>query len=479
MTDSQTPGVTRRDLLKTAGTVAAASTLAGVAIPFVHAAEDNTIRIALVGCGGRGTGAAVDALKAQGGPIKLVAMADVFADRLNRCYGDLTKNTEIAKQIEVPQDHRFVGFEAYKPAIDCLRKGDVVILTTPPAFRWVHFTHAIAKGVNVFMEKPVAVDGPAARRMLKLGEEADKAGLKVGVGLMCRHCDARHALLEQLQSGAIGDITLLQAYRQKGPEASSQSGPRALYDPRGMSELEFQIRRFHSFLWASGGCYSDFLIHNIDECCWMKGDWPVRAEGAGGRNYREIRGEKGELLGPAIDQNFDVYSVEYTFADGTKLQLEGRTMPGCRDRFASYVHGTKGCGIISFNSHSPARPRLYKGHNLPPIAKRADLIWEWGKAEPNPYQLEWNHLIEAIRENKPYNEVERGTKASLVTAMGRMAAHTGQTIEIDAMLNCQHEFAPNVDKLTLESPAPLLVGPDGKYPVPQPGRSRPPYREYA
>jgi predicted dehydrogenase len=300
--------------------------------------------------------------------------------------------------------------------------------------------------------------------MFKLGEESEKRGLKVGVGLMCRHCVARHALLEEIQKGTIGEIMLLQAFRQMGPEASSQSGPK----PEKMSDLEYQIRRFHSFLWASGGCYSDFLIHNIDECCWMKGDWPVRAEASGGRHYR----------GDKIDQNFDVYSVEYSFKDGTKLMLEGRTMPGCRTRFASYVHGTKGSGIISFNSHSPARPRLFKGHNLPPIATRADMVWEWGKAEPNPYQLEWDHLIAAIRENKPYNEVKRGAEASLVTAMGRMAAHTGQTIEFDDMLKCEHEFAPMVDKLTLDGPPPLVAGADGKYPVPQPGKGRRPYREY-
>jgi predicted dehydrogenase len=464
MTDSHQPGVTRREVLHAAGTAAVASALAGVAIPHVHAAEDNTIRVALVGCGGRGTGAATDALKAKGGPIKLVAMADVFKDRLAGSYGTLNKNPEISKQVDVPPDRQFLGFDGYKKAIDTLRKGDVVIFATPPAFRWVHFTYAIEKGVNVFMEKPVAVDGPSSKRMFKLGEEADKRGLKVSVGLMCRHCVARHALLEEIKKGTIGDIMLLQAYRQMGPEASSQSGPK----PKDMSDLEYQIRRFHSFLWASGGCYSDFLIHNIDECCWMKGDWPVQADGAGGRHYR----------GDKIDQNFDVYSVEYTFKDGTKLQLEGRTMPGCRTRFASYVHGTKGSGIISFNSHSPARPRLFKGHNLPPVAKKADVIWEWGKPEPNPYQLEWDHLIAAIRENKPHNEVERGTRASLVTAMGRMAAHTGQVIDYEYILNSQHEFAPTVDKLTFESAPPLLPGADGKYPVPQPGKGRPPYREY-
>jgi predicted dehydrogenase len=473
MTDSHKPGVTRREVLQAAGTVAAASALAGVAIPHVHAAEDNTIRLALIGCGGRGTGATVNAVNAKGGPVKLVAMADAFKDRLDRSYGDLkgALGTKFGKVVDVPEDRKFIGFEAYKQAMDYLRKGDIVLLTTPPAFRWVHFTHAIDRGLNVFMEKPVAVDGPSSRRMFALGEKAEKAGLKVGVGLMCRHCVARHALLEQLHRGAIGDILLLQAFRQMGPEASSQVVAR----PKGMNELEYQIRKFHGFLWASGGCYSDFLIHNIDECCWMKGDWPIQAEGSGGRHYRATaRGE------PTVDQNFDVYSVEYTFKDGTKLMLEGRTMPFCRTRFASYIHGSKGSGIISFNSHTPAKPRLFKGHTF----TKADEIWHFGKGdgkdEPNPYDLEWDDLLAAIRENRPYNEVHRGVEAALVTAMGRTAAHTGQVITREHMLNYSDELAlaPHVDKLALDQPPPVLAGPDGKYPLPRPGRTRPPYREF-
>jgi predicted dehydrogenase len=473
MTESHTPAVTRRELLQAAGTVAAASALAGVSIPHVHAAEDNTIRLALVGFGGRGTGAAVNAVNAKGGPVKLVAVADVFRDQIDRNFDTLKKvlGKDFDKKVDVPEERKFVGFEAYKQAIDCLRKGDVVILATPPAFRWVHFTHAIEKGVNVFMEKPVAVDGPSSRRMFKLGEQAEKAGLKVGVGLMCRHCVARAELLEQLQKGAIGDILLLQAFRQMGPEASSQVVAR----PKEMGELEYQIRKFHGFLWASGGCYSDFLIHNIDECCWMKGDWPIQAEGSGGRHFRTTaRGE------PTIDQNFDVYSVEYSFKDGTKLMLEGRTMPGCRTRFASYIHGSKGSGIISYNSHSPARPRLFKGHNF----AKADEIWHFGKGdgkdEPNPYDVEWDHLLAAIREGRTYNEVPRGVEASLVTAMGRMAAHTGQVITRDYILNYPAELAlgPNVDKLALDQPPPVLAGPDGKYPLPQPGKIKAPYREF-
>ncbi len=188
MSDTPKRGLTRREVLKTSGQVAVASALAGLAVPYVHAGESNTIQLALVGCGGRGGGAAEDALASKNGPTKLVALADVFPNKLKEKDENFTRN--FAKQADLPKDRQFLGFDAYKHAMDCLKPGDVVILTTPPAFRWVHFTYAISKGLNVFMEKPIAVDGPSTRRMLKLGEEAKAKNLKVGVGLMCRHCPA-------------------------------------------------------------------------------------------------------------------------------------------------------------------------------------------------------------------------------------------------------------------------------------------------
>jgi predicted dehydrogenase len=444
------PGTTRRTFLETTGLVATGSVLAGVAIPAVHAAEDNTIRVALVGCGGRGTGAAGNALSTRQGPIKLVAMADVFEDRLCTSYEDLEK--EHHDKVDVSCEHQFIGFDAYKHAIDVLKPGDVVILTTPPAFRWVHFSYAIQKGIHTFMEKPLTVDGPPTRKMLALGEEAKKKNLKVGVGLMCRHCEARQELFSRIKDGEIGDALMLRAYRQTGPVGSALTGPK----PDGISELLYQIQRFHGFLWASGGCYSDFLIHNIDECCWMKDAWPVSAKGSGARCYRA----------DYIDQNFDTYSVEYTFGDGTKLFLEGRNIDGCSQEFASYVHGSKGSAVISSNSHSPAKCRIYKGQKF----TRGDLVWAFPQPEPNPYQVEWDDLIHAIKKDKLYNEVKRGAQASLVTSMGRMAAHTGQVITYDEMLNCKCEFAPDVDKLTMTSPAPLQLDRLTKrYPSPQPG----------
>ena len=445
-------GLSRRDLLKTTGQVAAASALAGVTLPQVHAGESNTIKIALVGCGGRGTGAAGDAMSSRHGPVQLVAMADVFQNRLDESHRRL--HGEFARQMDVPNDRRFIGFDGYRRAMDCLRPGDVVILTTPPAFRWVQFTYAIQRRLNVFMEKPTTVDGPSTRKMLDLAQQSERANLKVGVGLMCRHCPARRELFTRIRQGEIGDLVLLRAYRQHGIVGSFNSGPR----PQNISELMYQIQRFHSFLWASGGCFSDFYIHNIDEACWMKDAWPVSARASGGRHYR----------GNSIDQNFDSYSVEYTFADGTKLYLEGRTMAGCETQFATLVHGTRGSAIVSANGHTPARPRIFRDQNCN-MRRNRDAAWRYQGEEGNPYRHEWNDLLDAIRNNRAYNEARRGAEASLTTAMGRMAAHTGRTVTRDQMLNCEHEFAPTVDRLVIDGPAPLRADANGRYPVPRPG----------
>ena len=440
---------TRREVLQTAGTIAASAAALGALAPAVYAAGTDTIQLALVGAGDRGSGAAANALSTTTGPTKLVAMADVFPERLSRSHAALAKR--FSKQVDVPTERQFIGFDSYKQAMDCLRPGDVVLLTTPPAFRGVHFAYAIEKGLNVFMEKPVTVDGPGTRKMLKLAELSEQKGLKVGVGLMCRHCKARGELFDRIQSGQIGDLVLLRAYRTHGPLGHAFVPPK----PEGISELMYQIQKFHAFLWASGGCFSDFMIHNIDECCWMKNAWPVKAEASGGRHFRMNY----------VDQNFDSYSVSYTFADGAKLQLEGRTMPGCKSEFASYAHGTRGSAVISTAGHSPAKCKIYRGQNM----TDNDLVWSFTGKEPKPYELEWEHLIDAIRSDRPYNEVKRGVEASIVTSMGRMAAHTGKEISFDDMLNCEHEFAPDADKLTLDGPPPIVADKNGLYPMPQPG----------
>lgn len=457
MSDSKKIITSRRNFLKDTGRVLGASALVGSAATHVYAAENNTVQTVLVGCGGRGTGAAANALSVKNAPTKLVAMADVFDNRLQTSFNAL--KSKFSDKVEVSEAQKFIGFEAYKNAMDCLSPGDVVILTTPPQFRWVHFNYAIEKGLNVFMEKPVTVDGPSSRRMLELNKKAKAKNMKIGVGLMCRHCKARQELFDRIQDGQIGDILELRAYRMAGPTGSAACGPK----PEGMSDLEFQIKNFHAFLWLSGGAVSDFLIHNVDESCWMKNEWPVKVDASGGRHYR----------GDNVDQNFDNYNMEYTFGDGTKMFLRGRTIPGCHQKFASYVHGTKGSAIISSRSHTPARSAIFKGYNMD---RKEDIVWAYPQPEENPYQLEWHDLIDAIINDKPYNEVDRGVAASVTTSMGRLAAHTGQVITYDQMLNHEHAFAPNADKLTMDSPSPLPSDADGKYPIPLPGIKK--KREY-
>ena len=298
------------------------------------------------------------------------------------------------------------------------------------------------KGVNVFMEKPTTVDGPTQ-------PENAGAGRRVGQ--------------EEPQGGRGPDVPPLPATASSFTSASrtaksARSSPcghtactaRSCYfssgpKPNDISELLYQVQRFHSFLWASGGAFSDFYIHGIDECCWMKDAWPVEAQGQGGRHYR----------GDSIDQNFDNYSVEYTFADGTKLFLDGRTMAGCYEKHSSYAHGTKGSALISMAGRQPTTSAASsKGRRMD--NRRHCLEVPQARA-CSPYQQEWEDLIDAIRQDKPYNEAKRGAEASLVTAMGRMAAHTGRIVTYDEMLHCDHELAPDVDKLAFDSPRPIAT----------------------
>jgi len=446
----------RREFLKTSGRVAAATTLAGLAAPRVHAASDDTLQVALIGCGGRGTGAASDALSVKQGPIQLVAMADVFQDRLNGSYQNLKNRFD--KQVDVPPERQFIGFDGYRAAIDSMKPGGIAIFATPLAFRWAHFQYAVEKGMHVFMEKPLTADAPTSRRILRIGEQATAKNLKVGVGLMSRHSRHLQQLHERIQEGAIGDIVSMFAYRMTGPVGSAFSEKW----PGTPSELLWQIRNFHSFLWASGGSFNDFYIHVIDHCCWMKNAWPVKAQALGGRHYRA--NSRGNRL---VDQNFDVYSVEYTFADGSKLVADGRCVAGAETIYSSYALGTKGMAIVSKAGDCGPPSSVYPGL----LPDRSKTTWESkvGPDENNPYQNEWNDLVDAIRADRPYNEVDHGVKASLVSSLGRRAAHTGIEITYDEMFDDDQEYAPGVDTFTMDSPAPVRADADGNYAVPQPG----------
>lgn len=453
MTETTTPHTNRRQFVKVAGAATALSTLA---VPQVFGQEaDSPLRLALVGCGGRGTGATADALSVASARLQLVAMADVFPERLNQSLLALQEYfPETTQKLNVPEEHQFVGFDAYQKAMDVLRPGDVVIFATPLAFRWLHFEYAIQRGLHVFMEKPVIADGPSAKRMFDLARQADEKNLKCGVGLMVRHCRGRQELFRRIRDGEIGDLINSRAYRMHGPVASCFSKRK----PPEKQEVMWQIERFHSFIWASGGLFSDFYVHQIDEICWMKDAWPVKAQAIGGRHYRE----------DYIDQNFDIYAVEYTFEDGSKFFFDGRTMLNCRNDMSSVVHGSQGSAIVSTSGHTPGKVRIFSGQRQ----HREDIVWKFPQPEQNPYQLEWDDLIDAILKDKPYNEVPRAVEASLVSSMGRMAAHTGHEITYEQMLNCPHEFAPNVASLHADGLAPVMPDDDGKYPVPMPGQNR-------
>lgn len=435
---------TRRDFLKNSGRLAATSVLAaGVASGGVPAAERNTIRLALVGCGGRGSGAVTDAFAATGGPVELYAMADVFEHRLTKSLSNL--NRLHSDKVKVPRERQFIGFDAYKKAIDCLSPGDVVLLTTHAAFRPLHFEYAVSKGINVFAEKSFAPDSPATRRWLEAAKLSEEKNLKVGVGFMWRHSVARQEVIKRIQDGAIGDLQAMHIYRVHGPVHC----PRR---PKDKNELEFQIQHATNFTWASSGFFIDWHCHDIDVACWAKGAWPVSAQGFGGRVY------------PEAGNQFDHFSVEYTFADGAKLMAFSRHMRNCWSTYSDYAYGSNGSAVIMTDLSDP-HPKIFKSHNQVP----AELTWQYAQPDCHPYHAEWQVLLDAIRNDQPHNEARRAGEAEIVALMGRMAAHTGQFVTWDQAKNSTFQFVKDIDTMDYDTEAPIHEGPDGLYAAPQPG----------
>ena len=286
------PQTTRRRFLQQSGSLAAGAALLGGALPAVHAGEDNTIRLALLGCGGRGCGAVRDALSVpDGGPVKLYAMADILEPKMAGAHKSLAQ--QLGDKVDVTEDRKFVGFDAYRKAIDILRPGDVAMCTTRAYIRPTHVEYAVQKGINVFMEKPFASDPGSLHRLLRAGEEAKKKNVKIAAGLQCRHSPARQALIQRIRDGAMGDITLLRANRLGGASWLGSQGEKS---NDLMSQLQFG--RIH-LLWLGSGHFVDYLIHQIDECCWIKDAWPVSADGFGGRAPGSTD----------CGQNIDVYSI--------------------------------------------------------------------------------------------------------------------------------------------------------------------------
>ncbi len=439
--DHRELSTSRRDFLKQSSGVLAGATLASAINVRAHAGESNTIKIALVGCGGRGTGAAENALSTQG-PTQLVAMADAFDDRLQASFRNLSK--KFPKQVDVPKDRQFLGIEGFRKAIDVIAPGGVALLATPPAFRPIHVEYAVAKNCNVFVEKAFAVDAPGVRRILKAGQDAQKKNLKVAGGLMSRHSKPLAEAVDQLHQGRIGNLITLWAYREHGVVPFSNKRP-------GENELAHQIRNFHCFTWLNGSFLLDWLIHNLDVCCWCKDAWPVEVQGQGGRQTR---------TNP--DQLFDHYAVEYHFPDGTRLFAQGRHIDNCWGFFGDIIHGARGSAVLG---EGVSNPRLFKGY----AQKPEDVIWQYKGPPCNQYQVEHDLLFDAIRENTPYNEAERSAYAALTGILGRMAAESGQLVTWNDALTSNLELAPGLDNYTMASNPPVMPDDKGAYPVAVPG----------
>ncbi|MEN6578558.1 MAG: gfo/Idh/MocA family oxidoreductase, partial [Phycisphaerales bacterium] len=414
---NQKRSTSRREFLQQSSGVLAGAALASAINVRANAGESNTIKVALVGCGGRGTGAAVNSLSTEG-PTKLVAVADVFNDRMQASLGSL--QAQFPTKVDVPKDRQFLGMDAYKKAIDCIGAGSVVLLATPPAFRPLHVEYAVAKGCNIFMEKAFAVDAPGIHRVLKAGKEAEKKNLKIAGGLMSRHSKPLEEAIDQLHKGLIGDLITCWAYREHGIVPFSNKRP-------GESELAHQIRNYHCFTWCNGSFILDWLIHNLDVCCWCKDAWPVSAQGQGGRQTR---------TNP--DQLFDHYAVEYHFPDGTRLFAQGRHIENCWGFFGDVIHGAKGSAVLG---EGVSNPRIFKGYNQTP----ENVIWQFKGQAINQYQVEHDLLFDAIRKNKPYNETERCCNAAMVGILGRMAAESGQLITWDEAMASKLVLAPGMD----------------------------------
>jgi predicted dehydrogenase len=409
-----------------------------------YAAESNTIKIALVGCGGRGTGAAAQALSTKG-PTKLWAVADVFEHRVQGCLANLKQAHE--KQLDVSDERQFIGLDGFKKTIDSLDKGDVVLLATPPGFRPIHVEYAVQKGLHVFMEKSFAVDAPGIRRIFEAGEEAAKKNLKIAGGLMSRHYQPLEEAIQQIHEGRIGDVVTEWAYRMHGPVGLGPKQP-------GTRELAHQIANYSCFTWLNGSFIVDWLIHNIDVCCWAKGDWPVSVQGMGGRQVRQ-----------EPDQLFDHYAAEYTFADGTRMLAQGRHINNCWDFFGDVIQGTKGCAVLG---EGQPKPRIFKGHKQ----SSENLVWSYKGPECDHYQREHDLLFDAIRNDKPYNETQRCAKSCLTAIMGRMACESGKLITWEEALASNVQLAPGLEQMTWDSNPPAMPDDHGRYPIAIPGQTQ-------
>jgi predicted dehydrogenase len=399
---------TRRQFLRTTAAATGAAAALNVA-RFAHAAGDETLRVGLVGCGGRGTGAASQALKADPA-TKLVAMGDAFADRLEISLGSISRVEAVKDRVDVPPDRQFVGWDAYQKVIDQV---DVVLLATPPHFRPLHLAAAVKAGKHVFAEKPVAVDAPGVRSVLATCKEAERKGLTVVSGLCLRYSYGFQDIVKRIHDGAIGEVHTLQANDYRG---GIWLKPRQA----DWTDMHWQMRNWYYFTWLSGDFNVEQHVHFLDVCAWAKGnEYPVKAIGMGGRQVR---------TGSEFGNIYDHHSVAYEFADGAKLFSNTRQIQGCKHLLSASAVGSKGTASLAERRRGLA------------ITGPAEHVFSG--EENNFYQTEHDEMFAAIRNSKPINNGEYMCQSTLLAIMGRMATYTGQEITWEMALNSQEDLTP-------------------------------------
>ena len=424
----------RREFLKKSA-MAGAALAGGLSIARgAHAAGSDVIRLALVGCGGRGTGAAVNALQnAAKANVKLVAMADAFRDSLDRSLRGI--ETKCKDQVDVPESRKFTGLDAYQKALES--GVDMVLLCGPPGFRPAQFEAAVKAGKHVFMEKPVATDAPGVRRVMAANEMAKQKALAVAVGHHLRHEEKHRELVKRIHEGAIGDVKYLRVYFNTGSLWKRPRQP-------DQTELQYQVRNWYYFTWLSGDHIVEQHVHDIDVGNWIAKGHPVEANGMGGRQVR-----KGKDFG----EIFDHHAIEYTYADGIKMFSFCRQIDGCWGSFSEHAHGTKGFATM-------------EGHGTTILSPDGQTPTRW-KRTADGHQVEMDDLFAAILAGKPYNEGDNGAEGSMTAILGRMASYSGKLVKWDEALQSTQDLSPK--SLVWDADAPVKPDQDGLYACAMPG----------
>jgi predicted dehydrogenase len=429
----------RRAFLRNSSLLVAGGAIAAGAAQIARAAHpygSDTIKLGLVGCGGRGTGAANQAMNTSGGEVKLIAMADAFSDRVQQSIRSIT--SAHPGKIDVPKDRQFVGLNAYNDLLqtDC----DMVILATPPGFRPLHFAAAVKAGKHVFAEKPVAVDAAGVRKFLAANEEAKAKNLAVAIGLQRRHERKYMATVKALQDGAIGDIILARAY---------WNGRKPWFKVRqeGQTEMQYQMRNWYNFNWLCGDHIVEQHIHNLDVINWIKNDYPRTAQGQGGCSLREK--DFGEI--------FDHHMVEFTYGDGTVMLSQCRHQPDTWQSVSEHVHGTKGYCDVSGS-------KIYDHDDK--------LLDNFGRLGGDGHQQEHHDLFAELRGGKLPQEGEWGAKSTMTAIFGRMATYSGKQLNWDDCLNSEVVVSPVEKYTSFEDAPPTAPNADGWYALPVPGQTK-------